>query len=41
MSQMPELIPEVDFWFGARDLDPIVKALRMRSCEESCEAQDG
>lgn len=27
MSQMPELIPEVDFWFGARDLDPIVKAL--------------
>ncbi len=27
LSQMPELIPEVDFWFGARDLDPIVKAL--------------
>ena len=27
MSQMPELIPEVDFWFGARDLDPVVKAL--------------
>ena len=27
MSQMPELIPEVDFWFGARDLTPIVKAL--------------
>jgi len=27
LSQMPTLIPEVDFWFGARDLDPIVKAL--------------
>lgn len=27
MSQMPDLIPEVDYWFGARDLDPVVKAL--------------
>ena len=27
MSQMPALIPEVDAWFGARDLSPIVKAL--------------
>lgn len=27
MSQMPDLIPEVDCWFGARDLDPVVKAL--------------
>jgi len=27
MSQMPELIPEVDNWFGARDIDPVVKAL--------------
>lgn len=27
MSRMPDLIPEVDFWFGARDLAPIVKAL--------------
>lgn len=27
LSQMPDLIPEVDYWFGARDLDPIVKAL--------------
>lgn len=27
MSQMPDLIPEVDHWFGARDLDPVVKAL--------------
>ena len=27
MSQMPDLIPEVDAWFGARDLEPLVKAL--------------
>ena len=26
-SELPELIPEVDAWFGARDLDPVVKAL--------------
>ena len=26
-KQMPELIPEVDAWFGARDNDEIVKAL--------------
>lgn len=26
-SQLPELIPEVDLWFGARDFDPVVKAL--------------
>ena len=27
MAQLPELIPEVDGWFGARDQDPLVKAL--------------
>ena len=27
MSQLPDLIPEVDGWFGARDLNPMVKAL--------------
>lgn len=27
MSQMPDLITEVDYWFGARNLDPVVKAL--------------
>ena len=27
MGSMPGLIPEVDAWFGARDLDPLVKAL--------------
>ena len=26
-SELPELIPEVDAWFGARDLDPVVRAL--------------
>ncbi|MBQ9309567.1 MAG: 30S ribosomal protein S12 methylthiotransferase RimO [Bacteroidales bacterium] len=26
-SQLPSLIPEVDGWFGARDLDPVLKAL--------------
>ena len=27
MSQLPDLIPEVDGWFGARDIAPVVKAL--------------
>ena len=27
MKDMPDLIPEVDGWFGARDLDPVVRAL--------------
>ena len=26
-AELPTLIPEVDAWFGARELDPIVKAL--------------
>ena len=26
-SQMPELIPEVDAWFGARDLNPLLRYL--------------
>ena len=25
--ELPDLIPEVDGWFGARDLDPVIKAL--------------
>ena len=28
--EMPDLIPEVDGWFGARDLDPVVRALGCR-----------
>ena len=26
-DQMPELIPEVDAWFGVRDFDPVIKEL--------------
>lgn len=26
-AEMPELIPEVDAWFGAREIDPIIRAL--------------
>ena len=26
-SEMPELIPEVDAWFGAREFDPVIRAL--------------
>ena len=27
IADMPELIPEVDGWYGARDIEPVVKAL--------------
>ena len=30
LDELPGLIPEVDGWFGARDLDPLVKALGCR-----------
>ena len=26
-NELPDLIPEVDHWFGARDFDPVIKAL--------------
>ena len=26
-AELPELIPEVDGWFGARDIDPVIRAL--------------
>ena len=26
-AEMPELIPEVDAWFGARDFDPVIREL--------------
>ena len=29
-SEMPELIPEVDAWFGARDFSPLLKAFGVR-----------
>ena len=27
MHELPDLIPEVDGWFGARDFDPVIRAL--------------
>ena len=33
-SDLPGLIPEVDAWFGARDLDPVVKALGVTPSRE-------
>ena len=27
MNELPDLIPEVDGWFGAREFDPVIKAL--------------
>ena len=27
MRELPDLIPEVDGWFGARDLEPVIRAL--------------
>ena len=34
MDQMPELIPEVDGWYGAREIAPIVEALGMKMDRE-------
>ena len=33
--ELPELIPEVDAWFGARDFDPVVKALGVEPSEDN------
>ena len=30
LATLPDLIPEVDGWFGARDLAPVIKALGCR-----------
>ena len=32
--ELPGLIPEVDEWFGARDFDPVIKALGAEPSEE-------
>ncbi len=32
-SEMPELIPEVDEWFGAREFDPVIRALGVEPSE--------
>ena len=34
MHELPDLIPEVDGWFGARDFDPVIKALGADPSEE-------
>lgn len=34
-KEMPELIPEVDAWFGARSLDPVLKWLGVRPDPEA------
>lgn len=35
ISEMPDLIPEVDGWFGARDIAPVVNALGSKMNPES------
>ena len=37
-SELPDLIPEVDGWFGARELEPVVRAL---GCEPSSDIVTG
>ncbi len=32
-SEMPELIPEVDAWFGAREFDPVIRELGVEPSE--------
>ena len=34
MHELPDLIPEVDGWFGAREFDPVIKALGAEPYEE-------
>ena len=31
-SELPELIPEVDAWFGAREFDPVIRELGAEPC---------
>lgn len=38
-SELPDLIPEVDAWFGAREFDPVIKALGMEPKEEARESR--
>ena len=33
-NELPELIPEVDAWFGAREFDPVIRALGAEPSEE-------
>lgn len=38
-SELPNLIPEVDAWFGAREFDPVVRALGAEPKEEARESR--
>ena len=38
-SELPDLIPEVDAWFGAREFDPVIKALGVEPKEEARESR--
>ena len=38
--ELPELIPEVDGWFGARDFDPLIRALGVEPTEEARTKRD-
>ena len=38
-SELPDLIPEVDAWFGAREFDPVIKALGAEPKEEARESR--
>ncbi len=38
-SELPDLIPEVDAWFGAREFDPVVRALGAQPKEEARESR--
>ena len=33
-AEMPELIPEVDAWYGAREFDPVIRELGVEPSEE-------
>ena len=38
-SELPDLIPEVDAWFGAREFDPVINALGVEPKEEARESR--
>ena len=38
-SELPDLIPEVDAWFGAREFDPVIKALGVEPKEDARESR--
>ena len=38
-SELPDLIPEVDAWFGAREFDPVIRALVAEPKEDARESR--